>query len=192
MADRQDRTAHCVLGLDPGLLVTGYGVVQWHNDGAAPTVLDAGVIKAHASGDLASRLAVLYGGLRDVMAEYQPDAVALEELYTHYDRPRTAILMGHARGVLCLAAHVAGRPLFHYSATAVKKAVSGSGRAPKSQIQWAVARHLHLALPPEPADVADALAVALCHCFLSSRTDPASGLSSAAARRRKRTARKTG
>jgi crossover junction endodeoxyribonuclease RuvC len=91
--------------------------------------------------------------------------MALEELYSHYERPRTSILMGHARGVICLAAAQAGIAVIHYSATQVKKALTGSGRAPKSQIQEAVRRELRLSSPPEPPDVADALAIALCHFY---------------------------
>ena len=88
--------------------------------------------------------------------------MAIEELYSHYERPRTAILMGHARGVICLAASQAGVPIEHYGATQVKKMLTGSGRAPKSQVQMAICREFGLPQAPDPPDVADALAVALC------------------------------
>ena len=90
----------------------------------------------------------------------------MEELYSHYERPRTAILMGHARGVICLAAAEAGIPVVHYSATQIKRILTGSGRAPKSQVQRAIQRELALAAVPDPPDVADALAAALCHYYL--------------------------
>jgi crossover junction endodeoxyribonuclease RuvC len=93
--------------------------------------------------------------------------MALEQLYSHYERPRTAILMGHARGVICLAAAQAGIPVEHYAATQVKRILTGNGRAPKRQIQLAVQRELALAAIPEPPDVADALALALCHFYLA-------------------------
>ena len=113
-------------------------------------------------------------GVTDVIASLQPEAVAIEELYSHYDRPKTAILMGHARGVICLAAAQAGIPLAHYAATQVKKTLTGSGRAPKSQVQLAICREFGLAQAPEPPDVADALAVAVCHIhFQRTAKEPA-------------------
>ena len=95
--------------------------------------------------------------------------MGIEELYSHYDRPRTAILMGHARGVLCLAAGQAGIPVVDYSATQVKKMLTGAGRAPKDQMQEAIRRELRLTTLPEPPDVADALAIALCHHHSTTR-----------------------
>ena len=101
------------------------------------------------------------------MPELRPDAMALEQLYSHYERPTTAILMGHARGVLCLVAGQCDLALHHYAATQIKKVLTGNGRAPKSQVQLAVTRHLNLTAIPQPPDVADALAIALCHFYLS-------------------------
>jgi crossover junction endodeoxyribonuclease RuvC len=95
--------------------------------------------------------------------------MALEELYSHYKRPRTAILMGHARGVICLAATQAGIPVVSYSATQIKKILTGAGRAPKGQMQRAVQFELGLAQLPDPPDVADALATALCHYHLKDK-----------------------
>jgi crossover junction endodeoxyribonuclease RuvC len=92
--------------------------------------------------------------------------MAIEELYSHYERPRTAILMGHARGVICLAAAQANVPVVSYSATQIKRLLTGNGRAPKSQMQRAICHEFGLASPPEPPDVADAMALALCHLFL--------------------------
>jgi crossover junction endodeoxyribonuclease RuvC len=92
--------------------------------------------------------------------------MAIEELYSHYRQPRTALLMGHARGVICLAAAQAGIPVIHYPATQIKRVLTGSGRAPKSQVQRAIQHELGLAELPEPPDVADALAIALCHHYL--------------------------
>ena len=93
-------------------------------------------------------------------------AVALEELYSHYERPQTAILMGHARGVICLAAAQANIPVVNYSATQVKRLLTGNGRAPKSQVQRAICHEFGLTTAPEPPDVADAMAIALCHLYL--------------------------
>ena len=93
------------------------------------------------------------------------EEVAIEQLYSHYERPRTAILMGHARGVLCLAAANSGKTVHSYAPTKVKKLLTGNGRAPKSQMQLAIQQQLMLKEVPDPPDVADALAIALCHHF---------------------------
>ncbi len=93
--------------------------------------------------------------------------MAIEQLYSHYERPRTAILMGHARGVLFLAGAHNSLEVFSYAATQVKKLLTGNGRAPKDQMQRAIQMQLSLKEPPDPPDVADALAIALCHHFSS-------------------------
>ena len=152
-----------VLGIDPGLNITGYGVLEAAVGG--PRLCEAGVVRGTAKTSLASRVHEIHAGIAEVIAALKPAAVAIEELYSHYDRPRTSILMGHARGVICLAAAQAGIPVLHYRATQVKKTLTGSGHAPKSQIQQAVQRELRLTSLPEPADVADALAIALCHYY---------------------------
>jgi crossover junction endodeoxyribonuclease RuvC len=117
---------------------------------------------------MATRIRALYDGLCEVLDEWKPAAMAVEQLYAHYDHPRTAILMAHARGAFFLAGAQRGIPVVSYAATKVKKLVTGSGRAGKEQIQRAVAHELGLAKLPEPHDVADALAVALCHYFAGS------------------------
>ena len=127
------------------------------------------MIRGKARGSLTDRLLEIHRGVADVLAAFSPAVMALEQLYSHYQRPRTAILMGHARGVICLAAAEAGIPVVHYSATQVKKILTGAGRAGKAQVQRAIQRELGLAQLPEPADVADALAIALCHCYLKDR-----------------------
>ena len=158
-----------ILGLDPGLQVTGYAVLESTDGG--PIVRDAGVIRSAAKReptDMAARIRALYDGLTDVLEEWKPDAMAVEQLYAHYDHPRTAILMAHARGAFFLAGAKRGIAVMSYAATTVKKLVTGSGRASKEQMQLAVQRELGLKQLPEPHDVADALAVALCHYFASS------------------------
>jgi len=161
-----------ILGVDPGLNVTGYGVVEVA--GGRLRVCEAGVVRGRARGSLALRLAEIHQGVAEVIAALKPGVMALEELYSHYARPRTAILMGHARGVICLAATQAGIPVVHYSATQVKRILTGSGRASKSQVQRAIQRELALAQFPEPPDVADALAIALCHHYLERKPGGAS------------------
>lgn len=154
-----------ILGIDPGLNITGYGVMEPTARGFQ--VIEAGVVRGKSRGSLSQRVKEIHEGVTDVIASFKPDAVAIEELYSHYDRPKTAILMGHARGVIVLAAAQANIPMSAYAATQVKKILTGAGRAPKSQMQIAIQRELGLRELPEPADVADALAVALCHHYLS-------------------------
>ncbi len=156
-----------ILGIDPGLQITGYAVVEVRP--ARPLVREAGVIRStegRAPAEMAVRLFSLYTGIVEVLEEFQPGVVAVEQLYAHYDHPRTAILMAHARGVIFLAAGQRGLPVVSYNATRIKKTITGSGRASKEQVQRTMQRELGLAQPPEPPDVADALAAALCHYYL--------------------------
>jgi crossover junction endodeoxyribonuclease RuvC len=151
-----------VLGIDPGLNVTGYAVVD---PGArAARIIEAGVIRpGSASIDLGQRLDVLYQGVLEVLDAFPPTALALEQVHSHWKHPRTAILMSHARGVIVLAAAQRGVPVVGYAATRIKKTLTGSGKAPKEQMQHAIRTELGLDCLPEPHDVADACAVALCH-----------------------------
>lgn len=156
-----------VLGIDPGLNITGYGVISV--EPGKTSVVEAGVIRSKRTDSLGKRLTSIHDGIVDVVQSLAPDCVGLEELYSHYERPQTAIIMGHARGVICLAVGQHGLPLHSYAATQVKKVLTGNGRAPKYQVQLAVTRHLNLTDVPEPPDVADALSIALCHYYLTLR-----------------------
>lgn len=156
-----------ILGIDPGLNITGYGVLEVV--GGRLRLCEAGVVRGKSRGSLAKRLVEIHEGVAEVIATLRPNVMALEELYSHYERPRTAILMGHGRGVICLAAAQAGISVVSYAATQIKRILTGSGRAPKSQMQQAIQRELALPAVPEPPDVADALAVALCHYYLRHR-----------------------
>lgn len=160
-----------ILGLDPGLQTTGYGVLEITDRG--PRAVDAGVIRSTEGrdpADMARRLKALYDGLCEVLDEWKPHAMAVEQLYAHYEHPRTAILMAHARGVFFLAGAQRNIPVISYASTKVKKIVTGSGHAGKEQMQYAITRELGLAKPPEPHDVADALGIALCHHFATAGT----------------------
>jgi crossover junction endodeoxyribonuclease RuvC len=154
-----------ILGIDPGLNTTGYGVLEFN--ARQPQLIEAGVVRGKAGTSLAHRLQEIYDGVSDVISSLKPEVLAIEELYTHYDRPTTAILMGHARGVIVLTAAQAGIEVVSYRATQVKKTITGNGHAAKWQMQEAIRRELNLKTTPEPPDVADALAIALCHCYLS-------------------------
>jgi crossover junction endodeoxyribonuclease RuvC len=168
MLPRYPEPTRRVLGLDPGLETTGYGVLDLTP--AGPVVAEAGVVRSAVGrdpADMGDRLKALYDGVLEVIDQWQPSAVAVEQLYAHVEHPRTSILMAHARGVFFLAAAQRGVPVFSYAATKVKKTVTGHGRAAKEQMQHAVMRELNLTRLPEPHDVADALAIALCHVFSS-------------------------
>jgi crossover junction endodeoxyribonuclease RuvC len=163
-----DPSPRRILGIDPGLQVAGYALLEAADGG--PRICDAGVVRSDScdSTELADRLKSLYDGIVEVLDEWAPRAIAIEQLYAHYDHPRTAILMAHARGLFFLAGAQRGIPVFSYASTKVKKVITGSGRASKEQMQHAIARELGLKTLPEPHDVADALSIALCH-FVASR-----------------------
>jgi crossover junction endodeoxyribonuclease RuvC len=156
-----------ILGIDPGLNTTGYGVVEVVD--RQVRLVEAGVVRGKTKGSLTARVREIHDGVADVIRSLKPAAMALEKLYSHYDRPTTAILMGHARGVIVLAAAEAEIAVHDYAATQVKKTLTGNGRAPKSQMQDAIRRELRLSKAPEPPDVADALAIALCHAWSRER-----------------------
>lgn len=154
-----------ILGIDPGLRITGYGVLE--RGGPRPRLCEAGVVRPADDGasSLPQRIRSIHAGVVEVIGQYQPSVVVVEQLYAHYAHPRTAILMGHARGAILLAAAQHDVPVVSYAATRIKKTITGSGRASKEQMQRTIQRELGLTRLPEPADVADALAVALCHYY---------------------------
>jgi len=151
-----------VLGVDPGLAVTGYGVIESAGKNRLK-VKEAGVIRTARKDGIARRLAKIYDNLSEIIEEYSPEALVLEKLYSHYRHPATSILMGHARGVIALAAGVSGIKLVSYPSTRIKKAVTGKGHASKLQIQGMIKELLALKKRPEPPDVSDALACALTY-----------------------------
>ena len=151
-----------VVGIDPGLNVTGYAVVEPRAGG--PIVVEAGVIRGGRDAKvMGPRLDRIYQGVVEVLDAFPPSALALEQVHSHAKHPRTAILMAHARGVIVLAAAQRGVPVVGYAAARIKKTLTGSGKAPKEQMQHAIRVELGLDRLPEPHDVADACAVALCH-----------------------------
>lgn len=147
-----------VLGIDPGLTTTGYGVVS--SDG--PSMVSVGVIRTHKDAPLGERLAELHRDLTAVIAEHTLDAVAIERVFVNHNL-QTAMAVARASGVALLAAAQAGLEVVEFTPTTVKNSVTGYGSAPKEQVQKMVARRLRLPGIPQPADAADALAVALCY-----------------------------
>jgi len=148
-----------ILGVDPGLRVTGYGAVEVGPRGAR--LVEAGVIAPRVAAPLESRLNELHREMLAVIASTEPTVMVVEELYTAYRNPTTAVLMGHARGVICLAAAAHGIAVRHLVHSLVKRALVGSGAARKEQIKSMVMQQLGLTQRPQPDDVSDALALAL-------------------------------
>jgi crossover junction endodeoxyribonuclease RuvC len=147
-----------ILGIDPGLNRTGFGVIDARGDRLR--FVDAGVIRVPA-GDLAARLGVILRELGAVITEHQPAMAVVEQVFVNVN-PRSTLLLGQARGAALCAAVAAELPVHEYAALAIKQAVVGTGRATKEQVQMMIARLLSLAVAPPP-DAADALACAVCH-----------------------------
>ena len=164
-----------VLGIDPGLRLTGYACLE-QADAAVetPALIEAGVFRltqrAHAddgsiaksAASVSARLVELDHDFREALGRLRPEVVAVESLFAHYKHPATAIVMGHARGVLLLAIRQAGCRLVELKPNEIKKSLTGHGHASKAQMQSAVQAQFNLAEPPEPPDIADAIAIALC------------------------------
>jgi len=147
-----------ILGIDPGSRATGYGVIDCQ--GHAFTFVTCGVIRTSEKKPFPERLEEIYEGIREVIAAYKPQLAGIEDIFTAIN-PRSALKLGHARGVLILATRQHGLPLEEYSPTVVKQAVAGYGQAPKEQVQQMVRVLLKLVASPSQ-DAADALAVAIC------------------------------
>lgn len=147
------------LGIDPGTAILGYGVIAGDQQ---PELVDVGVLETSNDRPMPERLLRLHEGLQELFARFQPDALAIEQLFFARN-VTTAIAVGQARGVALLAAAQAGVPVSEYSPSEVKHAVVGYGKADKAQIQEMVRLLLNLRAAPQPDDAADALAVALCH-----------------------------
>jgi crossover junction endodeoxyribonuclease RuvC len=157
-----------VIGVDPGAAATGYGVVARAHDGAM-TLIECGVIRTLPASPLPQRLREIHDGLGEVLARHSVDAMAVEGVF-YAKNVRTTVILGHARGAILLAASLRELPVFEYSPAAIKNAVAGTGRATKDQIQFMVQRLLRLRTAPTPADAADGVAVALCHCTVGYTT----------------------
>ena len=163
MVDKSLIQSRRILGIDPGVNITGYGVLDQRANKLM--IVEAGVIRGGKE-ELPGKIKSIYEGIKELIDSVNPDQVAIEKIYSHYAHPMTSIIMGHARGAICLAASQSDIPLYHYASTKIKKVLTGNGRASKEQMQAAICREFHLPDPPEPNDVADALAIALCHAYL--------------------------
>ena len=149
-----------VLGIDPGTITLGYGVID--EEAEEITQVACGALTASPNTPLAERLHILYLGLRDIIARYQPAEAAIEEPFVAKN-VRSALAVGQVIGMATVAATEKGIPVYHYTPAQVKQAVTSYGRSGKGQVGEMVSVLLGLPSPPEPPDAADALAVAICH-----------------------------
>ncbi|MGA2914985.1 MAG: crossover junction endodeoxyribonuclease RuvC [Sedimentisphaerales bacterium] len=149
-----------ILGIDPGLQVCGYAVIE--ADRNQFKLLEAGVCRTNSKLPIEKRLLQIVQDINSLIEKFRPACVAVEDLYSHYAHPKTAILMGHARGVILAQACKDGTDVKSFAATRIKKSLTGNGRASKLQMQRSIKSLLGLAKMPEPADVADAIATAIC------------------------------
>ena len=149
-----------VLGIDPGTIVMGYGVIESREDEI--TLIDCGALNCSGRSPIGERLSYLYGKLVDIITHYQPDEVAVEQPFMA-NNAKSALAIGRAQAIAILAAANNGIPTFEYTPTKVKQMVANYGASSKEQIQEMVKLQLRLAQVPQPSDAADALAVAICH-----------------------------
>ena len=150
-----------VLGIDPGTAVTGYGIVKGDR-ALPPRLIECGVIRTKPRDPLASRLQEIYEGVSELIKRHRPDALSVEDVF-YARNVRTTVVLGHARGVILLAAANARLEIAEYPPAEIKKAVVGTGAATKEQVQFMVTRILRLKSPPQPSDAADGVAAALAH-----------------------------
>jgi crossover junction endodeoxyribonuclease RuvC len=152
-----------ILGIDPALTVTGYGLIAIKKN--IISLIEAGIIQTSPRQMLPERLDRIYKAITKLLVDNRPDVLVLEKLYAHYRHPTTAFILGQARGVICLACAREHVPLVEYAATQVKKAIVGKGLASKYQVQHMVANILNLKALPKYTDVTDALALAIAHSY---------------------------
>lgn len=151
-----------ILGIDPGLGTTGYGIIEDRTF----RVVEAGVIRTQARTPIQERIKNIFDEISDIIKEHEPSVLVLEKIYSHYKHPTTAILMGHARAMACLVCGKFSVKLVNYPSTKIKKAITGNGHASKAQMQRMVQDILKLKKAPEPPDVSDALAMAISYCYI--------------------------
>jgi crossover junction endodeoxyribonuclease RuvC len=151
-----------ILGIDPGMAITGYGVIESDKNNNKMKVLDYGVVTTPSDMETSQRLLHIFNSVEELIRQYSPDAIAYEELFFNKN-VKTALIIGHARGAAVVAGARQGIDLYEYTPLQVKQAVAGYGRADKQQVQSMVKLLLNLREIPKPDDAADALAVAVCH-----------------------------
>ena len=153
-----------ICGIDPGLITTGYGVVDIA--GGEMKILEAGTIKPAPKDAFERRIAKVHQHVTAIISAHKPDTVVLEKLYSHYKHPATACILGHVRGVICLAVSQSNTPLIEWSVKRIRKALLGNGNATKPQVQAFVKRLLNIHKADLTLDTSDALALALGHAHM--------------------------
>lgn len=176
----RDRDGVVVLGVDPGTAATGFGVVVRTGRGQARLV-ECGVIRTSPGESMARRVREIFDEVTGVLERHRPDVVSVEDVF-HGKNAQSALKLGHARGAILLAATLLEVPIAEYAPRQIKKAVVGTGNATKEQVGYMVQRQLRLKAPPAPADAADGVAAALCHCLMGSFPGPERGGESRGAR----------
>ena len=156
-----------ILGIDPGLQVTGYGIIE----DKGFKLVEAGVIRTTTNTPVQDRITKIFDEISKIVEEHRPEVLVLEKIFSHYKHPTTAILMGHARAMACLVCGKFDVQLINYPSTRIKKAITGNGHASKVQVQRMVQSLLKLKSPPEPVDVSDALAMAISYCYIEKKHD---------------------
>ena len=152
-----------IVGVDPGLRITGYGVVDERKGHLQ--LIEAGMIQSSIKMGIAQRLESIHQGVRNLLIDVRPDVMVLEKIFTNVKHITTSLIMGHARGVICLAAGQERVPLVSLAPTRVRKSILSNGHASKEQVQRAVQNYLHLKEAPKPLDVSDALALAISYAM---------------------------
>ena len=151
-----------ILGIDPGLVQTGYGLIKIN--GEKKEVLDYGIISPDAKSNLSNRLQTIYNDIIEIIERFKPNTVAVEEVF-YGKNVKSALLLGHARGVAMVSASKYNIPVFEYSAKKVKQAITGNGNAHKEQVKFMIMKDLNLKNFNAPIDASDALAIAICHLY---------------------------
>ena len=157
-------SAELILGIDPGTAITGYGVVAKEGGGAV-SLVECGVVRTSSGKDLAVRIREIYEAVTTLITRHAPSVVVVEGVFQGKN-VQSALKLGHARGAILLAAALSEIPIAEYSPREIKKAVVGNGNATKDQVGFMVQQQLRLKAPPSPADAADGVAAALCHCVM--------------------------
>jgi crossover junction endodeoxyribonuclease RuvC len=157
-------SAELILGIDPGTAVTGYGVVAKEGGGAV-SLVECGVVRTSSGQVLAVRIREIYEAVTILITRHAPSVVVVEDVFQGKN-VQSALKLGHARGAILLAAALSEIPIAEYSPREIKKAVVGNGNATKDQVGFMVQQQLRLKAPPSPADAADGVAAALCHCVM--------------------------
>ena len=157
-------TTELILGIDPGTAITGYGVVA-KQVGGAVSLVECGVVRTSSGQVLAVRIREIYDAVTVLIARHAPSVVVVEDVFLGKN-VQSALKLGHARGAILLAAALSEIPIAEYSPREIKKAVVGNGNATKDQVGFMVQQQLRLKTPPSPADAADSVAAALCHCVM--------------------------